>query len=174
MGGSIHGRYPQLAGWFHGNPIVRNGWWLGVSLWLRKPPHLFYYHKMCNRLEIDDVVLSRSVCWVPRQNSWTLEYQISHQDLKESAKTSETHKRGISENHIKSGPTIGFILFEMPRLDWLFFNLWYLFIPLSTIISGYESPLMNVKYILTIGCSESLMPNYPRAKYPIKIPLKIP
>ena len=35
--------YPKLAGWFlwtGKNPIVRNGWWwLGVPLWLRKPPY---------------------------------------------------------------------------------------------------------------------------------------
>ena len=56
---SIHGRaklanITPLVGGFHGhagypkmdvvfvseNPIVRNGWWLGVPLWLRNPPHL--------------------------------------------------------------------------------------------------------------------------------------
>ena len=37
-GGLQKWRIPKLAGWCRmENPIVRNGWWLGVPLWLRKP-----------------------------------------------------------------------------------------------------------------------------------------
>ena len=31
--------YPENAGWFMNNPIVRNGWWLRVLPWLWKPPY---------------------------------------------------------------------------------------------------------------------------------------
>ena len=37
------GGTPKLAGWLFcegKKPIVRNGWWLGVPPWLRKPPHM--------------------------------------------------------------------------------------------------------------------------------------
>jgi hypothetical protein len=39
MGGSWNAGYPFIAGWFISWKIpIKNGWWLGVPLWLRKPP----------------------------------------------------------------------------------------------------------------------------------------
>ena len=34
----IGGLQEWLVGWFHENSLSRNGCWLGVALWLRKPP----------------------------------------------------------------------------------------------------------------------------------------
>ena len=38
--------YPKLAGRFmkNGEAPIKNGWWLGVPLWLRKPPIIYGYH----------------------------------------------------------------------------------------------------------------------------------
>ena len=45
MGGSTVMGVPQ-ARWmvdFHGKIPPRDGWWLGVPLWLRKPPYVYIY-----------------------------------------------------------------------------------------------------------------------------------
>ena len=52
VGGSRAMEVPKLAGWFQmENPSPKNGWWLGVSPWLWKPPysnqgHLFWWSKI--------------------------------------------------------------------------------------------------------------------------------